>query len=324
MFAQTLIFLLTGDPKGSSEQLAAWSDEIKSRLIWLLQLSSALSFYFVLFIAYKYGHIHLGRPNEKPEFSFATAAMLMASTTGPTFLVFGVADPMYRARFNYYELPGYHSQDEADMFVINMTVFRWGMLIWTHIALVGVAMSVASHRFGLPLTFRSCFYPILGAYTWGWIGDMIDGIALVSTVVGASITMGFTSWQIVTCMVYLGWVGNTPDETGLMLTLTITVATILSTASAISGLRGGVRFFSRVAFGLCALLLCLAVAMDDTKFLLNLQVQEIGYSLQTSIFQLNFWTDAFGQLQAGSGQALDSEASSTSWYLHHSVHLFAA
>lgn len=30
--------------------------------------------------------------------------------------------------------------------------------------------------------------------------------------------------------------------------------------------------------------------MDNTKFLMNLGIQEVGYFLQYSIFQLNFWT----------------------------------
>jgi choline-glycine betaine transporter len=69
---------------------------------------------------------------------------------------------------------------------------------------------------------------------------------------------------------------DTEEEVGLTLALTIWIVTVLSTASVISGLRGGVRFFSCIAFGLSVVLLCLILAMDDTKFLLNLQVQEVG------------------------------------------------
>ena len=47
---------------------------------------------------------------------------------------------------------------------------------------------------------------------------------------------------------------------------------------------------------------------DNTKYLMNLQVQEVGYYLQWSMFQLNFWTDAFGQLRDGEGRATDGEA----------------
>lgn len=47
---------------------------------------------------------------------------------------------------------------------------------------------------------------------------------------------------------------------------------------------------------------------------LNLQVQELGTYLQSSILQLNFWTDAFGQLREGSGRAVDGKAAEQWWY----------
>jgi BCCT, betaine/carnitine/choline family transporter len=60
-------------------------------------------------------------------------------------------------------------------------------------------------------------------------------------------------------------------------------------------------------------LLVLAGAMDDTKYVLNLQVQEMGYFLQHTLFQLTFWTDAFGQLREGSGRAVDGHAAAQWW-----------
>lgn len=47
--------------------------------------------------------------------------------------------------------------------------------------------------------------------------------------------------------------------------------------------------------------------------MLNLQVQEIGYYAQWSIYQLNFWTDAFGQLREGEGRATDGQAAEAWW-----------
>jgi choline-glycine betaine transporter len=70
------------------------------------------------------------------------------------------------------------------MFALNMTITNWGISGWAPYLIVAVAMGLAGHRFNLPMTFRSCFYPILGQYTWGWIGDLIDGFAIVVTVAG--------------------------------------------------------------------------------------------------------------------------------------------
>jgi hypothetical protein len=41
--------------------------------------------------------------------------------------------------------------------------------------------------------------------------------------------------------------------------------------------------------------------------------QEIGYYLQYSVLQLNFWTDAFSQLREGSGRAVDGHAGDIDW-----------
>lgn len=53
--------------------------------------------------------------------------------------------------------------------------------------------------------------------------------------------------------------------------------------------------------------------MDDTKFILNLNIQEVGYFMQHSLLELNFWTDAFGQLREGGGRAVDGKASAAWW-----------
>jgi choline-glycine betaine transporter len=48
--------------------------------------------------------------------------------------------------------------------------------------------------------------------------------------------------------------------------------------------------------------------------LLLLDLQEVGYYMQYSVLQLNFHTDAFGQLQTGEGRAVDDNAAAT-WFM---------
>jgi choline-glycine betaine transporter len=52
-----------------------------------------------------------------------------------------------------------------------------------------------------------------------------------------------------------------------------------------SGLHAGVKFLSQLALGLGMVLTMLVFIMDDSKFLLNLIVQEVGYYFQWSIFR---------------------------------------
>lgn len=95
--------------------------------------------------------------------------------------------------------------------------------------------------------------------------------------------------------------------------LTIWGITCIATISVISGLDAGVKFLSLLAFILGLLLQLLVFTMDDSKFLLNLIVQETGYFLQHSLGQLNTWTDAFGQLRPGNGRAIEGAA--PTWFM---------
>jgi choline-glycine betaine transporter len=92
--------------------------------------------------------------------------------------------------------------------------------------------------------------------------------------------------------------------------VTIWIIILVSTATVITGLRRGILIMSNLAMGIGTLLLVLVFFMDNTKFL---QAQEVGLFLQTGLFQLNLWTDAFGRLEAGSGRAIDGKAAEQWW-----------
>ena len=74
--------------------------------------------------------------------------------------------------------------DEIDIYALNLTLMHWGAAAWSVYLVVSLTMGLATFRFSLPLTFRSCFFPIIGEYTWGWIGDVLDGFTVVVTVSG--------------------------------------------------------------------------------------------------------------------------------------------
>jgi choline-glycine betaine transporter len=196
-----------------------------------------------------------------------------------------------------------------------MPATTWGVGGFIGIAVVAISMSLAVYRFNLPMTFRSCFYPILGAYTWGWMGDFIDALSIIVTVASMCTMMGTTAIQVVTGLKHLGMRDKniSEEEITLMQNVTIWVITIVSTVAVIKGLRGGIQFMAVAAVSVGAIFTFIAFVIDDTKFLLNLTVQEIGYFLQHSMIQLNFWTDAFGQLREGSGRAVDGKAADETW-----------
>ena len=269
-----------------------------------------------MYIFVRYGHIKLGKKDDEPDFSVLTySCMIFATGVASGFFVFAVAEPLFHQSSNFFTNTQYRSQDEIDMMAINLTVNNWAITGWTGYTIVAVCMSLATHRYHLPFLVRSCFYPILHHYTWGWIGDVIDSMTIVVSIGGISTSLGLGAAEILTGLIHLGFVDEyirIDQKTSIQITTTFVII-IMCTTSVVSGIHGGIRLLSLFACAVGSTMLCVILLLDDTKFLLNLVVQEFGYFIQTSIFQLNFWTDAFGQLREGSGRAIDNKASEDWW-----------
>jgi len=181
---------------------------------------------------------------------------------------------------------------------------------------MAVAAGLASFRFGLPMTIRSALYPILGSYTWGWLGDLIDGFSIVTTVSGICTSLGIGAFQITAGLKKLEIIDPeiSEEDERVANMITIWVVTAAATMSVVSGLNIGIKILSKVAFGMGMALLVLVLAMDKTYHILNLIVQTCGMYLQWGIFLMPFWTDAYGQLTEGEGRAVDGKASPT-WFM---------
>jgi choline-glycine betaine transporter len=135
------------------------------------------------------------------------------------------------------------------------------------------------------------------------------------TVAGVCTSLGLGAIQLVAGFQFLGWVSEDASEEKIDTTRNLTIwgITIIATISVMSGLHAGVKLLSFTAFLLGMFLMVMVFILDDTKFLLNLNIQEIGYFMQHSLIELNFWTDAFGQLRDGGGRASDGNAPALWW-----------
>jgi choline/glycine/proline betaine transport protein len=289
---------------------------VSLKFTWFYQIVKMVMFVYVMYIAIRYGNIRLGRKKDKPEFSSPTYfCMTFVAMTGSGLLAYSASDPLFHRESHFFAQAGYRSQDEIDMFAVNMPAATWGVGAFVGVALVAVCMSLAGYRFNLPMTFRSCFYPILGAYTWGWMGDCIDSLSIIVMVTATCTMLATTAMQVLAGLVHLGLIGSdlNNNEASTFQNVTIWVITIASTVSVITGLRAGIQYTSIAGAATALVFTALLLLLDDTKFLLNLTVQEIGYFLQHSMVQLNFWTDAFGQLREGSGRAVDGKAAESWW-----------
>ncbi len=148
-------------------------------------------------------------------------------------------------------------------------------------------------RENLPMTMKSCFYPLIGDRIFGWMGDCIDIISILTTLFGVCTSLGLGTRQLNFGFHLMNSSIGSDDIT--IQVIIIWCITAIATISTVSGIGMGIRRLSEVCFGFGMFLMMVALFMDETFYILNLFVQSIGYYLQY-IIQLGWHTDAFEQL----------------------------
>ena len=305
------IFCMTAE--GAGAELNRWYSNTVKYFTWFYIVGNPVMTFFIVWIAYRYGNIKLGPKDAKPEFSDAAYfAMLFSAGIGVGLFFFGVSEPLWHQSGNYFTERGFHSQNEIDQWALTITMYHWGFAAWSPYLMMAISGGLGAYCFGLPLTVRSTFFPILGKYAWGWMGDLIDGWSIVMTVAGVCTSLGLGVIQMNAGMRNLGWIADSMSDQTVNIAI-IWVITAFATLSVVSGLRKGIKILSITGFSLGCLILFLCFVMENSYYQLNVLVQSTGYYLQWCIFQLPFFTDAFGSLEEGEGRASDGNSAPAGW-----------
>ena len=185
-----------------------------------------------------------------------------------------------------------YSDNQRAQDAMNVTLYHWGFHGWVVYSITGLLLAFISYRKGLPMTIRSCFYPLVGDRIFGYFGDIIDVFSVVSTMFGVCTSLGF---GVMSLNAGFNRLSSSIKENTTNQIIIIWGVTIVATGSVVSGLKLGIRRLSELCFCLGMFLMLFVFFHDDTFFLLNLYVQSIGYYFQ-SVLQLGFHTEAFAQL----------------------------
>ena len=258
---------------------------------WFLILSVSLYLGIAIILAFsKFGKIRLGGQNAKPDFpKFAWIAMLISAGMGIGLMFWSVAEPIY----HFQDPPAFigaiePGSGDAAQQALGITFFHWGLHAWGIYALVGLSLGFFAYNWGLPLTIRSVFYPLLGDRIYGWPGNVIDILAVASTLFGLATSLGFGAQQVNAGFNFLvGLPINVPIQVGL-----IALITGVATASVISGLDAGVRRLSELNVILAAVFMGFVLLVGPTLFILGSFVETLGY-YAASLPTLSFWTETF-------------------------------
>ncbi len=281
---------------GSEVPFAEWKRFIVSKFTWLYIGSQDLWAVFAILLYFsKYSNLKLGKPDDKPEFNDVTwFVMLFACGIGVGLFFYGVAEPIFHyTGANRYTADPTMPDNTLAQIAINLTLYHWGIHGWIVYCLVGLLLALMAYRENLPMTMKSCFYPLIGDKIFGWMGDLIDIISVLTTLFGVCTSLGLGTRQLNFGFSVLNSDINSDNTT--IQVIIIWVITAIATISTVTGVGMGIRRLSEVCFGFGMFLMIVALFMDKTFYILNLLVQSLGYYIQY-IIQLGWHTDAFEQL----------------------------
>mmetsp|Transcript_51847 Transcript_51847/g.160872 ORF Transcript_51847/g.160872 Transcript_51847/m.160872 type:complete len:792 (+) Transcript_51847:68-2443(+) len=313
------VIYVSVDSENAKANLKEGQTWVTTTFTWLYIGSQAYWLLWLIPLSYYYGHVKLGKDNEEPEFSdLSYFSMVFCAGVAIGLIFYGASEPLWHlltaGGANRYSNSGYANQNQMAQDAMNVTIFHWGMQAWVVYAVVAISMGLLSYRQGLPLTFRTTMAPLFGNATWGWFGDFIDVVTIVTVVSGLCTSLGLGAKQCVAGMQRLEWLSSSMSEDDITLAsvITVIVVTCVATLSVVSGVKYGVKTLSLVAFFLGNFLMCSVFFMDDPWFLLNSMTQSLGYHIQHFI-QITLFTDAFAQLKTGEGRSTDGFGAAAAW-----------
>ena len=240
----------------AAEAFGALRPWLTTNLDWLFMISANLFVIFCLVLVVSpYGKVRLGGKDAKPDYGYlGWFSMLFAAGMGIGLMFFGVLEPVYH--FQHPPL-GVNPEniDASRQIGMAATIFHWGLHPWAIYAVVALALAFFHFNRGFPLTIRSAFYPLFGEAVWGWVGHIIDVLAVFATLFGLATSLGFGAEQATAGLNYLFGIEAT-DSAKVIL---ITVITIAALVSVLAGLDAGVKRLSEInmvlALGLMAFII---------------------------------------------------------------------
>ena len=221
----------------------------------------------------KTGRIRLGGLDEKPEFSrFSWFSMMFGAGIGVGMLTYSTAEPIFHFANNPDVIKGLSNGANPDNV---RNAYKWAMLHygitpWACYGIVGMALAYFAYNRKQHLSFRSSLRPLFGKYLEGTLGHIVDIVAILATIIGVSVTIGFGVSQFasgvfnITGFEWISAGNGKPTLLAQLLALVIIISA--SVMSALSGVNKGIKWLSNINMGLSFFLLFFFVIFGATGF----------------------------------------------------------
>ncbi|MBS9777993.1 MAG: BCCT family transporter [Gammaproteobacteria bacterium] len=316
LFMVVLVIWALVAPGNADRLLGALNSGILSYFNSFYTIATGAFMFFMLAIAIypKTGKKRLGLDTDRPEFStFSWFAMMFGAGLGVGLMVFSVAEPMYLWGSNPDTVRGVTEANTAAGLgsTYEYTFLHYGFHAWAIYLTTAICMGYYAYRRDVPLTIRSTLTPLFGKAMNGALGDLVDILAVVATILGISVTIGFGISQFVDGVYSIApnmeWLMKTEDDGSLNpstygLIFALVVIMVCSILSAASGVGKGVKYLSNINLVLSATLLGTFIIFGSLTFALKMYglglVEYISGMFETSFVAHGTDTE-LGKWQSG-------------------------
>lgn len=246
---------------------------------WLYLLIVFLTLVFLIYLAFgATGRLRIGGIDAEPEFSTATwLAMLFAAGMGIGLVFWGAAEPISHVITPPEGLPP--KTPQAARAAMRYTFFHWGLHPWAIYALMGLAIAWFQYNRNGRGLISDLLQPLIGDRHLGWMGKLVNIVAVVATAIGVATTLGFGTMQISAGM---GRVFGLPTGVGAQLAV-IGTCFVLYMLSSLSGVERGIKWLSSFNLALAGVLLLAVALLGPTGFIFDTFTTSLGSYLDNLV-----------------------------------------
>ena len=225
----------------------------------------------------KYGNIVLGNPDEKPKYSFFTwGSMMFTCGLAADILFYSFSEwVMYATNLHVQELGS--MQDWAGVFPL----FHWSFIPWGFYLVLAVAFGFMLHvRKRNRQRFSEACRPILGKYTDGWAGRIIDLLAVFALLAGTATTFSVATPLMSTIIQSL--FGITVGRTAITIII-ILITCAVYTYSLLHGFKGISVLANVCIYMFFGLIIFVLLAGGQGQYIIETGIESLGRMVQNFV-----------------------------------------
>lgn len=263
-------------PEGMASTMTTAMDAVAANVGWSYLIVTLGCIGLLIYLGFgRYGRVRLGAEDDRPEFStWAWLAMILSAVMGIGLISYGVAEPISHFTTPPHDLaaPG---STEAAVVALQYSYFDWGPHAWAVFGVFGLAIAYSTHKRGNTGLISPMLRPLFGKAMDGWLGKVVDIMAVVATLFGTTTSLGLGASQIAEG---LNRVLGIPNELFVQIVIILGI-TVIFTLSALSGVNRGIKFLSQTTAVLSIFLGLFVLIAGPTGFIGNLFFRSTGQYL---------------------------------------------